>query len=121
MSDLMKLAKGRPYRLPAYEFVLHALNHTLMSLKETRHITGAELAEGIRVYALQELGPMAKHVLNSWGVTTTRDFGEIVFDLVEAGHLRKTEDDRIEDFEDCYDFATVFERDYFDDRRALDD
>jgi uncharacterized repeat protein (TIGR04138 family) len=114
----MKLAKGRPYRLQAYEFVLHALNHTLQSLNEMRHITGVELAEGIRVFALQEFGPMAKHVLNSWGVMTTRDFGEIVFDLVDAGHLRKTDEDRIEDFEDCYDFAVAFERDYFEHRSA---
>lgn len=120
MSDLIQLARGRPYRPQAYEFVLQALNHTLKSLEEMRHVSGQELAEGIRVFARQEFGPMAKHVLNAWGVTTTRDFGEIVFDLVGAGHLRKTDEDSIEDFDDCYDFEAAFERDYFEQQSAAD-
>jgi uncharacterized repeat protein (TIGR04138 family) len=121
LSNLKELARGRPYEPQAYEFVLQALNYTLQSLNEMRHISGVELAEGIRDFARQEFGPMAKHVLNSWGVTTTRDFGEIVFDLVGAGHLRKTEEDRIEDFEGRYDFEAAFERSYFDDGPASDE
>ena len=55
---------------------------------------------------------MARTVLEHWGVEGTRDIGRIVFELVEDGFLRKTEEDVPEDFEDIYDFKTVFERDY---------
>ena len=47
-------------------------------------------------------------VLGRWGVRTTRDFGEIVFALLGAGLLGKTEEDKIEDFDDLYDFDAAF-------------
>jgi uncharacterized repeat protein (TIGR04138 family) len=69
-----------------------------------RHLTGQELCEAIRVYALEQFGYMAKCVLNSWGVKTTGDFGEIVFNLIRIGQMRKTNQDRREDFDDVFDF-----------------
>ncbi|NIY14277.1 MAG: hypothetical protein GWM98_05010, partial [Nitrospinaceae bacterium] len=65
-----------------------------------RHLSGQELLEGIRNFALQEFGPMSLRVLNTWGVNNTADFGEIVFNLVECGKLRKTEEDSRQDFLD---------------------
>ena len=76
--------------------------------KKARQISGAELADGLRNYALAQFGPMAMTVLNRWGIHTTRDFGEIVFALLAAGLLGKTEDDKIEDFDDLYDFDAAF-------------
>lgn len=73
-----------------------------------RHVTGQELCEAIRQYAVQQYGYMAKTVLNNWGVYTTRDFGEIVFNLIRIGQMSKTAEDRLEDFENVYDFQTVF-------------
>ncbi len=75
-----------------------------------RHVSAQELLEGIRVYALQEYGPMALTVLQSWGLTCTEDIGEVVFNLVESGKLGKTESDRKEDFANGFDFATAFQR-----------
>jgi uncharacterized repeat protein (TIGR04138 family) len=69
-----------------------------------RHLTGQELCEAIRVYALEQFGYMAKCVLNSWGVQKTADFGEIVFNLIRIGQMRKTSKDRREDFDDVFDF-----------------
>lgn len=111
--EFEKFAATRPYTPEAYEFVLHALNYTLRELGEQRHVSGSELSDGIRRLARSEFGPMAKHVLNAWGIHTTRDFGEVVFALVGSGHLRKTDEDRIEDFEDRFDFQQAFERDYY--------
>ncbi|MBX3411149.1 MAG: hypothetical protein KF708_00415 [Pirellulales bacterium] len=71
-----------------------------------RHLTGQELCEAIRVYALEQFGYMAKCVLNSWGVHKTGDFGEIVFNLIEVERMRKTPEDRREDFDDVFDFET---------------
>jgi uncharacterized repeat protein (TIGR04138 family) len=73
-----------------------------------RHVTGAELLGGLRVYALDQFGPMAKSILNSWGIKTSRDFGAIVFNLIDHKVFSKTESDRIEDFEGVFDFDDAF-------------
>jgi uncharacterized repeat protein (TIGR04138 family) len=107
-------AKDHRYRPEAYYFVLEALDFTARMLDKAtkegveRHVGGKELLDGLRLYALQEFGPMTLTVLNTWGLTVTRDFGEIVFSLVSSGKLRKTEQDRPEDFEGGYDFFDAF-------------
>ena len=71
-----------------------------------RHLTGQQLCGAIRIFALEQYGYMAKCVLNSWGVHNTGDFGEIVFNLIRIGQMRKTKDDRREDFDDVFDFES---------------
>jgi uncharacterized repeat protein (TIGR04138 family) len=97
----------------AYLFLREALDFTIKLLKKpeegpARHVTGAELLEGIRQYALQEYGPMARTVLGRWGIRRCEDFGEIVFNLVGKGILGRTEQDRKEDFAGGYDFEKAF-------------
>jgi uncharacterized repeat protein (TIGR04138 family) len=101
------------YDADAYLFVIDAVESVLLEIPEVRHISGRELCEGIRRLAIGRFGPMAKEVLNFWGARETEDFGHIVFNLVEAGLLLKTEQDRIDDFLDVYDFREAFELDYF--------
>ena len=108
----IELLKGRPYQPSAYRFVLRALEFTIARLERRRHVTGPELLAGIRDMAKDRYGPMAADVFRSWGVRTTFDFGEIVFDLVEWGVLRKRDEDSKEDFRDCFEFDTTFEKDY---------
>ena len=69
-----------------------------------RHVTGQELCRAIRSLALEQYGYMAKCVLNSWGVYRTVDFGNIVFNLIEIGQMKKTDRDKLEDFENVFDF-----------------
>ena len=75
------------------------------------HISGRELLEGIRALAAKQFGYMAKSVFETWGVKSTEDFGRIVFHLVDAEMMRKTEDDSLDDFRDGFDFGTAFEAD----------
>jgi uncharacterized repeat protein (TIGR04138 family) len=101
------------YHRDAYAFLKEALEYTQRTLKrpvgeKTRHITGQELLEGIREYALKEYGPMALTVLSEWGIRRSEDFGEIVFNMVEHGILSKTENDSRKDFQDGYDFEKAF-------------
>jgi uncharacterized repeat protein (TIGR04138 family) len=96
----------------AYLFVLSALHHVMEGLSEPRHISGSELAEGARALALKQFGPLARTVLEHWGIHSTEDMGEIVFALVEAGVLIKEEEDRAEDFRGIFDFEEAFERNY---------
>ncbi len=69
-----------------------------------RHVTGQQLCGAIRSLALEQYGYMAKCVLNSWGVYQTVDFGNIVFNLIKIGQMKKTDRDKLEDFENVFDF-----------------
>jgi uncharacterized repeat protein (TIGR04138 family) len=104
------------YDKKAYAFVRHGLDHTVKGLKksdparaqQSQHVSGRELLEGLRVHALDQFGPLAKTVLESWGVHRCADFGEIVFSLIEYRVFSKTESDRREDFADIYQFDEAF-------------
>jgi uncharacterized repeat protein (TIGR04138 family) len=96
----------------AYSFILDTLREVIESLKEVRHISGQELSEGCRRRALELYGPMARSVLEYWGIKTTSDFGEIVFNLIKAKQLTKTETDNKKDFRDVFDFEEAFDKQY---------
>ena len=108
-------AKDPRYHREAYLFVREALDHTQKTIGKDargriRHVTGQELLVGIREYALQQFGPMAKTVLEEWGIQGCPDFGEIVFNMVEVGWLAKTEKDSRADFAGGYDFEEAFRK-----------
>lgn len=105
--------KDHRYDPDAYYFVQEALSYTVKALDRPtdgpgKHVSGQELLEGIRNYALQEFGPMALTVFKTWGITKTDDFGEIVFNLVEMHQMGKTDHDKRDDFKDNYDFHEAF-------------
>ena len=105
--------KDLRYSLDAYHFVQEGLNHTLKSLKRGgqhahRHVSGQELLSGLREFALKEYGPMSKAVLNEWGIKTTDDFGQVVFNLVNASVLGKNETDSPNDFKNVFTFDDAF-------------
>lgn len=100
--------KERRYKPEAYLFVVAALHFTVSQLPERRHIRGQELLEGIRIYGLDQFGPLTHQVFEHWGVTSTEDFGRIVFSLVEAKLLGKSEEDSLDDFRKAYDFSAAF-------------
>ncbi|MFQ6093042.1 MAG: Minf_1886 family protein [bacterium] len=108
--------KNGKYKKEAYLFVFGALDYTLRKLKVHRHVTGQELLQGISEYGRSEYGPMTKTVFQYWGVTKTEDFGRIVFDLVDAGLMGKTETDSIDDFKNGYDFEEEFVKKYKKDK-----
>ena len=114
LAKIETIAESRgSYSPQAYLYVLESLEMVLARIEERRHISGEDLLGGIKDLAKERFGPLAKDVLNSWGVHTTLDFGHVVFNLVEAGLLSKTPEDSLSDFIDKYDFAQVFEADYF--------
>lgn len=116
LRDIEKVAEadGR-YDRAAYLFIYDALQHTVEGLskeslpRDQRHVSGRELLHGISQYSLSQFGPLTLSVLRRWGLRESRDFGEIVFNLVEAKLMSKTENDSIEDFVDVYDFAEEFD------------
>jgi len=113
--DLIRKEDSR-YDRNAYFFVRQGLDHTVKGLKksdpvraqQSLHVSGSELLEGLRVYALDQYGPLAKTVFDSWGVRRCSDFGEIVFNLIQYKVFSKTDKDQREDFSDVYDFDDAF-------------
>ena len=100
------------YSKEAYVFVLDSLRHLIETLEDVRHVSGGELSDGCRKRALELYGPLARTVLEYWGICSTDDIGEIVFKLIEAKHLTKTEDDSRQDFKNVFDFTEAFEKNY---------
>ena len=109
---------GKDPRFPreAYFFVREALDHTQKLIGKPakddapRHVTGQQLLEGIREFALQQYGPMTMTVLETWGIHRCEDFGDIVFNMVDNSLLAKTEQDSREDFKGGYDFEEAFRK-----------
>lgn len=101
------------YPLAAYEFLQRGLAFTACRIHgevdvskspASRHVSGRQLCEGLRLFAQMHYGMMARAVLQRWNITSTHDFGRIVFALIEAGILQKTAEDSIEDFRNVFDF-----------------
>jgi len=106
-------AKDQRFHRDAYFFLKEALDHTQKTISkdhrgQIRHVTGQELLSGIRIFALEQFGPMAMAMLEEWGIHTCEDFGEIVFNMIEAGWLAKTDQDSRAHFQGGYDFFEAF-------------
>jgi uncharacterized repeat protein (TIGR04138 family) len=115
------------YAYEAYEFTFAALAHTQKMLgkvpppetetapkpgaaaknvpaeEPSYHVSGRQLLEGVVAFALEQFGLMARTVFHLWGINRTDDFGEIVFNLVEAGLMSKTNEDDRADFQNVFD------------------
>ena len=107
------------YPAEAFEFVERGLSYTVQKLhgervdpEVSRHVSGQELCEGLREFALSQWGLLARTVLGRWSIDSTIDFGRIVFALINAGKMQKTDDDNLEDFRNVYDFKKAFEAGY---------
>lgn len=110
---LAQLREREPrYDESAYLFLLAALRRCVDEMDRPRHVSGSELAGAVRELALERFGPLARTVLEHWGVHSTSDLGEMVFLLVECGVLTKQPSDTREDFEDVYTFEEAFGGDY---------
>ena len=103
------MQNGR-YSPQAIKFVYEGLSYTAKKkiAKEARHVDGRTLCEGLRRSAIEKWGRLAMLVLNTWGVKTTRDFGEIVWLMIKHKWMSAQPTDSIDDFNDVYDFKTVF-------------
>ena len=125
MRDL--LSDDTRYKFEAYQFIREALQyaHENMDLPDVahspdvpyghpqpRHVTGQQLCEACRLYALEQFGYLSRMVLKSWGIQSTGDFGELVYNLIRIEQMRKSDSDRREDFDDVYNFETAFEPEF---------
>ena len=119
--DLPEVARQSGFSLQAFLFVQRGLDFTVRrahgELPEnadvnpedtSRHVTGTMLCMGLRDFAIDQYGLLAKTVLRRWGIRQCEDFGRIVFAMVDAGMMHKTPDDSLEDFQGVFDFGSAF-------------
>jgi uncharacterized repeat protein (TIGR04138 family) len=132
------IANDPRYSVEAYAFILEALNQARqLKLKglgrnrpapdaakssgQTRptpessekprvlgHVDAGELCDAVRKLGLRQYGSLAAMLLAHWGVHSTADIGEIIYNLIAAGDLEKTEGDSRSDFDNLFDFDTAF-------------
>ncbi len=110
------LADNPRYERDAYLFVRDALEFTTRQQKKKAgasaplecHVSGQQLLEGVRQYALQQFGPMVLTVFEHWRVRSCEDIGHIVFNLIAAREFGKSDQDTLEDFRRGYDFDDAF-------------
>ena len=118
MGSTASHTRSNTYHPNAFKFVYSALKFTQEQLGRDRrseisgHISGPELLDGLRKLALQHFGMLSIAVFKSWGVTSTDDFGHIVFEMIDSGEMRRTPHDHLADFFGIYDFDKVFREDY---------
>ena len=108
------IRKDGRYDPEAYNFIYEALDHTLKNVinpssRSNQHVTGPELLEGVRQYAIEQFGCLSQMVLENWGIKSTGDVGEIVFNLVEYDLMGKQDSDSKLDFINVYAFDDVFD------------
>lgn len=119
--DLNAVARKTKYPLDAFIFIQRGLDFTVRRIHgqdkaddpeteecESRHVSGPQLCLGLRDFAVEQYGLMARSVLRRWNITSCEDFGQIVFAMVDSGLMRKTEGDRVEDFNHVFEFADAF-------------
>jgi len=96
------------YKVGAYEFVMGGLDFCTTKIGENRHVTGSELSKALLMLAHRQFGPMAKSVLNHWGIKKTDDFGCIVYNMIRVRILDKRPADSLDDFNDIIDIDALF-------------
>jgi uncharacterized repeat protein (TIGR04138 family) len=126
------LARDSRYSIHAYAFLLEALEYAKNQKKkaqararargragsQSRHVSPRQLCAGVRDLAQRHYGLLALTVLNQWGIRSTSDLGEMVFNLIRSGDLEKTPSDSRADFDNVFDFEVALRRDYV---LAMDD
>ena len=116
-KSLQEIVASTRYAVDAFHFVRRGLDFTVHRVHTNperlpegqRHVDGAQLSEGLREFAVDQYGPLAKMVLNRWNIWRTEDFGRIVFAMVEGGLMQANQNDSVADFESVYEFETAFD------------
>jgi len=124
LKSLNSIAEAAGFKVDAFLFVQRGLDFTVKRIHgepprhvplddddmepPNRHISGQQLCLGLRDFAKREYGQLAKTILERWRVHQSEDFGRIVFAMVDAGLMRKTQEDKLEDFADVFSFDEAF-------------
>jgi uncharacterized repeat protein (TIGR04138 family) len=117
-------SRAKMFPHEAFQFIREGLVHTVKAVHgdgkpggrrvqvnptdESRHVCGQQLCVGLRDLAVERYGMLARTVLKQWGISSTDDFGTLVYALIDRGELRGSSRDSIEDFRAVYEFEGAF-------------
>lgn len=115
--SLPELAGSTRYPIDAFHFVRRGLDYTVRRIHANaelmddadRHVTGQQLSEGLRDFAIEQYGRLARTMLQRWNIQRTEDFGRIVFAMVEGGLMQASEGDSLTDFDGAFEFDAAFD------------
>jgi uncharacterized repeat protein (TIGR04138 family) len=115
-KTLREISSASRYPVDAFHFIRRGLDYTVQRIhtdpeklpEQQRHVSGTQLSEGLRDFAVDQYGLMARTVLRRWNINRTEDFGRIVFAMVDGGLMQATEHDSIRDFDAVFDFEQAF-------------
>ncbi len=116
MEDRLRrivLDDGR-YTQDAFRFLLEGLEVAIQLAGKQeadgleRHITGRDVLRGLEEHGRRLFGPLTPTVWRRWGIRSGLDWGQIVFLLVEHGHLSRQESDTLDDFRGWKDIKAAF-------------
>ncbi len=111
------------YPLDAYFFVRDGFEYAVRRFQEEQAslgknakntLSGAELSNGLKEFALDEFGPMAAFTLGEWNIFSTSDFGELVYNLIKMKLFSQNKGDKREDFDNLFDLQAELRRPYSD-------
>ena len=114
---LQQLAAKTRYPIDAFHFVRRGLDYTVHRTHKNperlpenqRHVSGRQLSQGLREFAIEQYGALARTVLQRWRINRTEDFGRVVFAMVEGGLMQATEADTVRDFDSVFCFDEAFD------------
>lgn len=102
------------FRLEAYPFLMQALDFTMQRVGERRHVSAAELLDGVCHYARHRFGPLAHEVIDNWGVRIPGDIGDMVYQLIGMGVLAQQPSDDRSDFDIEFALKDRLEENYWE-------
>lgn len=113
MKAINESAAGTAYPTEAFLFLLRGFEFakTHVAESETRcgsHIDAVDLCWCLHDLAMFSFGDQARQQLEQWNLKSTRDFGEVVFRMIDTGLAKNQEGEGIEEFDDVFDFDHEF-------------
>lgn len=108
-------ANNTQYPPQAYRFVLRSLDfgsERFNKDRETPHLNAEELYLASCALALEEYGPLASVVLNSWNIWAPKDYSQLIYNMIDGGLLSKQTDDKPEDFYELPALDSLLEAPY---------
>ena len=100
------VAKDSRYDGRAYALLMDVVHY--LSGEDGKHCSGEDILDEFKERALDQYGPLTYTVLTEWGLQSTEDIGEMMFNLTESGRIQKDENDSPESFTGGYDFKETF-------------
>lgn len=104
-EEVLKQLAKEDTRYPAesYKFLLHCLG-VVQTRKEKKQVSGQDLCFVFKEAGCHYFGFLARTVFDHWGIKRTEDIGNIVYNLIGAGIMKKQKSDKRSDFKNVFNF-----------------